>query len=634
MQILNSIPQEGVCVRASVRFSWTAAALGAALLTQSVAAQEARLGTTVVTASRTETRLDEALADVAVITREQIENMAPTRSVVDILQRLSGGQVSSAGGRGSSQNVFLRGTGSSHALLLIDGVRYGSATMSTPVLENLPIEMIERIEIVRGPASALYGSEAIGGVIQIFTKSAKGQSQPLRMSASVTAGHNAYKSGGLNLSGAQGAWDYQIGVNRLVDHGFSAANEKSGVYTFNPDDDAFDQTAWNAALGFQIHQDWRLDAKWLKSDGKIFSDAGANSNPYSKLGTDVAHLKLSGQWSPHWKSSWSLGHSKDKQVNFGSAPTATHFNTRQTEIKWDNTLHTPIGLVLAGVERLEQEVDTSTVYAVNQRHINAVLLGLNGSEGRHAWQINVRHDDNSQFGGFLTYGANYGLEVLSGVKLLASHGKSMRAPSFNDLYYVDPNPSYSSYNGNPDLKPEQSKNNELGVQWVHQAHTLKLLGFENRISNLIASNGISMANVQGQTKLRGWNLEYRLELPQWSLSAAYSHLNARQADGQTPVRRAKHQASLNLDYMHQAWKLGSSVLYVGQREDNDWVTYTRTTLPGYTTVDVYAQYQLQRDWAVQLRVANVTNRDYETAYGFNQQGRAAYVTLKWSPSKP
>jgi len=626
MQLFHSIPSECASARASVRFPLAAVALAAAAIVQPAAAQEAQLSTTIVTAARSETKLDETLADVAVVTREQINSIAPGRSVVDILQRLAGGHISSSGGRGSTQSVFMRGTASSHTLLLIDGVRYGSATMATPVLENLPIEMIERIEVVKGPASALYGSEAIGGVIQIFTKRASAKDQPLKANAAVTAGTHHHRSANMNLYGAQAGFDYELGVSRVVDHGFSASNPKSGAYTYNPDKDPFDQTAVNAGLGFAINADWRIDAKLLKSEGTIFTDSGAGSNPSSELGTQVANVKLSGQVQPGWKTSLFVGSSKDEQIN-----QATHFNTRQTEVKWDHTINTRAGVLLAGVERLEQKVDTSTVYAVDERYINALLLGLNGSANRHSWQLNVRHDDNSQFGGFTTYGLNYGFEVAQGIKLLASHGKSMRAPSFNDLYYVDPNPSYTSYNGNPNLKPEQSKNHELGVQWSHADHQLKWLAFDNTVTDLIASDGTQMANVQGQSKLRGWNLEYRLQRKDWSVSAAYSHLNAKQSDGLVPVRRAKHQASFNVDRSMGAWKLGSSVLYVGKREDNDWVTYTRTTLPSYTTVDVYAEYKLQRDWALQARIANLTNRDYETAYGFNQLGRAAYVTLKWTP---
>ncbi|MEG2049929.1 MAG: TonB-dependent receptor plug domain-containing protein, partial [Comamonas sp.] len=205
--------------------NWMAAAALSACALTAQAQTESRMAETVVTATRTESRVDETLADVAVITSAQIETMAPARSAAELLQRLAGGvQLSSNGGRGATQSVFLRGAASTQTLLLIDGVRYGSATSAAPVLENLPLELIDRIEVVKGPASALYGSEAIGGVIQVFTKRGTDAGKPFVGNASVTVGENGYKSGSAGLRGAQGGFDYQIGVNRLVDHGFSATN--------------------------------------------------------------------------------------------------------------------------------------------------------------------------------------------------------------------------------------------------------------------------------------------------------------------------------------------------------------------------------------------------------------------------
>jgi len=288
-----------------------------------------------------------------------------------------------------------------------------------------------------------------------------------------------------------------------------------------------------------------------------------------------------------------------------------------------------VGTVLAGWERLEQKVDTSNNYAVNRRTVNAAFVGVNGSAGRHSWQANVRRDDNSQFGGFTTYGLGYGLELAPGWRAYASHGKSMRAPSFNDLYYPAPG---MAWGGNPDLVPEQGKNNEMGLQWNHGPHSAKLLHFDNKISQLIQSGTTGMQNVPGTTRLKGWSAAYGLAMKGWTVAAAYDYLDAQQADGQTPLRRAKHQASLNVGKQWGAWTLGSSLLYVGSRKDADFATFpaTSVSLPSYTTVDASVQYQLRPDLAVQLRVANLGDKRYETAYGYNQLGRAGYLTLKWA----
>ncbi len=577
---------------------------------------------TVVTATRTESRVDETLADVTVITGEQIQEMAPGRSVAEVLQRFAGVQMASNGGRGNTQSVFIRGNDFNKTLLLIDGVRYGSATMGTPALENLPLELIDRIEVVQGPASALYGSDAIGGVIQVFTKRGKGIGKPFLAQGSVTVGEYGHKSGNAGFRGEQAGFDYNLNVSRVVEHGISATNQKAGFY-YNPDRDGFAQTAVNASLGYAFNADWRLDTTWMQSEGRAHTDSGLGNNAYVDLRTQAGRVQLGGKVLSNWTSRFSIGQSKDKQINLGSGYDS-YFNTTQTEYKWDNEIATPVGKVLAGLERLEQKVDTSNDYAVNKRSINAAFVGLNGAAGRHSWQANLRRDDNSQYGGFTTYGAGYGFEVLQGMRVYASHGKSMRAPSFNDLYY--PSPSYPSYNGNPLLKPEQAKNNEIGVQWSSDSQRAKLLHYDNRVTDLIQSGVTQMENVAGTTRLKGWRAEYGFNLDGWTLSSAYDYLDPKTRDGKPLSRRAKNQITVNLDKKLGGWTLGGGLLYVGERKDQGGAV----TQPSYTTLDLYAEYRINPEWSVQARVANVGNKHYETAYGFNQLGRAGYLTLKWA----
>lgn len=625
MQYFKQFPAEGQ--RAAVRFPLAAAA--AAVLTLFAAGAQAqtasaKLSETVVTATRTESRVDETLADVTVITGEQIQQMAPSNSVAQVLQRFAGVQIASNGGRGNAQSVYIRGNDANKTLLLVDGVRYGSATMGAPALENLPLELIDRIEVVQGPASALYGSDAIGGVIQIFTKRGQGAGKPFLAQGSVTVGEYGHKSGNAGFRGEQAGFDYNLNVSRVVEHGISASNAKAGSYTYNPDRDGFAQTAVNAGLGYAFNADWRLDTTFMNSEGRAFTDSGLGSNPYADLRSQAARVQLTGKLLPQWTSRLSAGQSKDKQINLGSPWGDSHFNTKQTEYKWDNEVVTPVGKVLAGLERLEQKVDTSDGYAVNERSINAAFVGLNGGVGRHSWQGNLRRDDNSQYGGFTTYGASYGYEVVQGVRVYASHGKSMRAPSFNDLYY--PSPSYPSYNGNPLLKPEQAKNNEIGVQWTAEGQRAKLLHFDNRVTNLIQGGLNHMENVAGTTRLKGWHAEYGFTAQGWNLSSAYDYLDPKTRDNKPLSRRAKHQATLNVDKQLGAWKLGGGVLYVGNRKDQGGLV----TLDSYTTLDLYAEYQITPEWSLQARVANVGNKHYETAYGFNQLGRVGYLTLKWA----
>ncbi|MGN1057619.1 MAG: TonB-dependent receptor domain-containing protein [Comamonas sp.] len=584
-------------------------------------AQERRLSDIQVTASRTAMRVEESLADVTVITREQVQQVAPGRSLAEVLQRFAGIQLSSNGGRGHTQNVFLRGTSSSHALLLVDGVRYGSAIGAAPSLANIPLELIERIEIVKGPASALYGSEAVGGVIQVFTKQGKGLGKVMQAEASLTRGTHGHSAASAHLRGEQSGWNYQLGVGRLTEKGISATNVLAAPY-HDPDRDALDQTSLNLGLGYAIDADWRVDALLTRADGTVFTDAdpGTSTKPYTEMQTQVAHLKLTGQMTPVWRATMSMGHSLDQSHNLGSSWNSV-LDTTQTEWKWDNSIQTPWGEVLAGVEHLDQSVDTSSDFAIKQRSIGAVFVGMTGAYHKHSWQANVRRDDNSQFGQFTSYSSSYGFELHEHFKLIAAQGKSMRAPSFGDLY----GQWGGSSQGNPSLKPEYSHSRELAAQANWLDHRLKLVRFDNKIRNLISTSPTGMQNVAGETRLQGWTLEYGWHNRHWNVGASADHLKAREANGRIPDRRAKTQWSLQIDRDWHRWKLGGNVLHVGRRSDGS------RTLAAFTSLDVFAQYQLHPDWSVMARVANVTDRNYQMAYGFNTLGRAAYVTLKWAP---
>lgn len=272
MSNLNSYPTGRVAVRLSVHFPLAiiagavlgvcASAAHAQQSAKSATASDAPLmEQVVVTATRTQTKLDETLADVRVITQEQISNSAG-RSLAEVLQRFAGVQMSSNGGRGNVQGIHIRG--SKQVILLVDGVRFGSATAGDISLQQLPLENIERIEVVHGPASALYGSDAIGGVIQIFTKQGKGASKPFMPYGSATWGSAGYKEANGGFSGAQSGWNYSLNVARVLDPGFSATNSKSGQ--FHPDVDKFNQTSVSAALGYAFNADWRVDGNLMRTD--------------------------------------------------------------------------------------------------------------------------------------------------------------------------------------------------------------------------------------------------------------------------------------------------------------------------------------------------------------------------------
>ena len=582
---------------------------------------------TVVTAARTETKLDETLADVRVITQEQISRSAG-RSLAEVLQRFGGVQMASNGGRGNSQSISIRG--SKQVILLVDGTRFGSVTDGSPSLASLPLETIDRIEVVHGPASALYGSDAIGGVIQIFTKQGKGVRAPFVPYATVTAGKAGYKDTHAGFTGAQQGWNYSVNIARVVDPGFSSTNARSS--SFNADEDQYDQTSLSAALGYTFNADWRVDTHLMLADSYGEFDNGAAKDSWSDMNAKTGLVKLSGQITPQWLSSISASTANDKQrsqdrVRATGWVSTSLYQTKQQEYKWSNEIKTGWGLVVAGVDRLEQKVVSNTAYDHTQRDTNAVYAGLNGSHGVHSWQVNARSDDNSQFGTFKTWGVSYGYEVLPNLRAHISRGKSMNAPTFNQLYWpADP---VWGGGGNPHLRPEEGRNTEMGLNWNIAQHTFRLARFDNKVSNLIVW-GSTVENID-RARMQGWSLGYTADIAGWQLAATYEHLDAQDSQGERITRRTpEHQATLAVDKTWGAWKFGANALYVGKRTDS---VYGKgmVDLKAYTTLDAYAEYQFAKNWSLQARVANLINKHYETAYGYNQRGRAGFLTLKWAP---
>ncbi|MEN5423878.1 TonB-dependent receptor [Comamonas aquatica] len=638
MQVFPLSTAEGALPRPSVHYPLAIMTLLTAAWGHTAMADETRLSTTVVTATRSETLLDETLADVRVVTAEQI-SQSTGRSLAEVLQRFAGVQMSSNGGRGNTQSVYIRG--SKQVVLLIDGVRYGSATTGAPTLESLPLEAIERIEVVHGPASALYGSDAVGGVIQIFTKQGRGARQAFTPYASLTWGRAGYKKADGGFAGTQSGWNYSLNLARVVDPGFSATNFKVGYD--RPDADKLNQTSMTAALGYAFNANWRLDANLMRSDSSSEFDLGTVTLPdwsqpqvdgsYSALKAATAQLKLSGKLATTWQSHLSVSRSNDEQrTHHRLIGSVNHyqdlFQTEQTEYKWGNEIRTSLGMVVTGMERLEQKISSAERYDRTERSTDAVYAGLNGGWQNHSWQVNLRRDDNSQFGGFNTWGIGYGYEFLPGLRAHASRASSLKAPTFNDLYYP--------FSGNPNLRPESAKGNELGLDWAWGVHQFKLTRFDNKIKNMIAWAPVDPGNPGGMwqpfnvdsARLKGWTLGYQLAWHAWALTANYEHLDAYNGKGQRlRDRLPEHQASLSLDKRFGAWRLGTSALYVGSRTDVSGSLH----LGGYSTMDVHAEYQFATDWVLQGRVANLTDRVYETAYGYNQRGRAGFLTLKWTP---
>ena len=599
-------------------------AFSATTLAQTTPANEAsKVDTVVVTATRTPTRVDQALGDVTVIDRAQVEQSAG-KTLAELLGQQAGVQFWAYGGQGKPSSVSLRGLESRHTLLLVDGVCYGSATLGTPTWENIPLESIERIEIVRGPLSGLYGSDAVGGVIQIFTRQGK---DGLRANAVATVGSKHYGQLGAGLSFGQGAFDGSVQLQRTENRGFSATNSHVPFGQYNPDTDGFRQNSGNAQLGWKIGGGWRADARVLQSDGVTQYDDGPGADAKARLRSQVASVNVGGPVTALWKTNLRVARSTDDYITLVSASPYSDLGkiaTVQDQLAWENTVATPIGAAVVIVEQTKQKVSRpGAPFTLSDRNITGIAAGLNGAAGAHHWQANLRHDNNSQFGSQTTGTAAYGFDLTSAWRIGAAYGTSFVAPTFNQLYY----PDY----GNPNLRPEEGKQSEVNVRWLGSNQQARVTYFDNRIRGYISSGPLP-TNIP-RTRIDGVTASYEARIANITLAASVDHVNPRNDSsgsssfGKLLPRRVKDSAKLGADIDLGAWRLGGSLVAFGERFDD---AANSTRLPGFATLDLRADWRLAKEWLVAVRLNNVSGKKYETVYGYNQPGREAYLTLRYS----
>ncbi len=579
--------------------------------------------TVIITATRTPQRVDQALAQVTVIDRADIE-AASGRTLAELLATESGVQFWSNGGLGKSASVSLRGLESRHTLLLIDGVRYGSATLGTPSWDNIPLDAIERVEIVRGPMSGLYGSDAVGGVIQIFTRSGR---QGFHPEAAATLGSRSYGELAAGARFGSGAIDGSLRLQHRRTDGFSATNPKVPFGNHNPDDDGFDQTSVNGRVGLRLG-DWRAEATLLKAEGTNHYDDGPGADTRAELRTEVISARLAGPVAGAWRTSFRVARSRDDFETLASASafvTLGTIATTQTQFSWENQVATPVGTALVLAEVMKQAVARpGAPFAVSERTVKGVALGLNGESGAHGWQANVRHDRNSQFGGQTTGSLGYGYALAPGLRATASFGTSFVAPSFNQLYF----PGF----GNPNLLPEEGRQRELGLVWRNGPVISRMAYFDNRIRGYISSGPLP-TNIP-RVKIEGVSASIDAVLGAWTVAASIDALTPVNATvgtanfGRILPRRVQDSGRLALDWRSGASTLGGVLQAFGERFDN---ASNSTRLGGYATLDLRAEWKLARDWALAARLNNALGKTYETVFGYNQPGREAYLTLRWAP---
>ena len=577
-----------------------------------------------VTATRMAQPLKQSLSSTTVITQQDIRNsQAP--DVLTILRDVAGVEFSQNGGTGKASGLFLRGTDSTHVLVLVDGVRISSATFGTTAVDQLMLDQIERIEVVRGNVSSLYGSEAIGGVVQIFTKHGHG-APAANLSAGL--GNQGTRRLSAGVGGAADGTDFSVQLSTFRTDGVSALNPAQAPNT-NPDRDGYRNNSLSANVGHAFNTDHRISATLFGSNGNNqYDNAFGLSTDINTNRAQIWKLSLASddQITDAWHSRVQLANGVDQYRDYlNGVPVAggSLYQTSSNQLSWQNSLYLDNDKqLLLGAETLRQYVssDINPGYVQNSRQVNSVFAGYTGRYGAHQAQFNLRHDSNSQYGGETTGLLGYGYAFSDAWRATASYSTAFRAPTFNELYY----PDTGWGGGNPALEPEHSRNMEAALRYfVAGGQQLDLVYFDNRTHNLIS--GWPPVNVN-KARINGAELSYAGHFGGTGVKAALTSQNPRDDTTGTQLdRRAKLHDSLGITQQFGAWQVGGEWLHSGARPD----MANTQTLAAYNVFNLTVGYAVSKELRLSLRADNLTNQNDSNAYGYNPLGRTLFVGLNY-----
>ena len=577
------------------------------------AAEQEEQEAVVVTATRTAETVDESLASVSVINRTDIEQ-SQANNITELLRLQAGIDVARSGGPGQQTGLFLRGTNSNQTLVLIDGVRAASPTTGAFAWQHLSLTDIERIEIVRGPRASLYGSDAIGGVIQIFTRDNKG----MHIRGQVGSYNSKLAEAGI---GGGDKIKYSLNVTTQDTEGFSATNEKLSY--FNPDNDGYKNTSASGRLAFTLSKKTELRfSAWYADSETAYDDWQVNNI------NNTFDAKLINQTTTHWSQTLSVGLSQDDtedQSVFGKG----QIKAERLMVDWQHNFTLSLNhLLTAGLSTLKDEarnenLDLNTINFDNSVRNDAAFIELQSQLGEHTLNISGRIDDHETYGDHTTGLLAWGYTPISDLRLTASYGTGFRAPSLNDLYYP--------FFGNPALEPETSQTVELGLRYkIHKQQQIRLSAYRTDIENLIVYDFVtSQAENINDSRIDGLELEYEYNRSHWLLLATLTLQNAiNKSDNSDLLRRPREKFSLQMRRaLANEGSVGLEWLYVGERLDRS--LSGDETLDPYQLINLSGVVKMAKNLWMEARVDNLLDEDYEQVYGYNTPGLSVFLGVNY-----
>ena len=584
------------------------------LFAEEIANDDQKLNEVIVTANRYAQSADETLSSVSVITRDDIENSS-AQDLPSLLSHVAGIDFRASGSYGKLTSTFMRGTNSSQLLTLVDGVKIYSATAGGTAFQHIPLEQIERIEVIRGPRSSVYGSEAIGGVIQIFTR--KGKTKPAA-SANIGLGSNNSKELSASFSGATDKANFNLTASSFKTDGIDAV-----VRTTPNDNDGYNNDSISANVDYQFNPNIALNSAFMNAQGSSEYDGCFNSsfassdNCLTEFTQQIFNNTLKITPDGMWDAELQVGLSKDLSNEFFDEADNGNFSTKREHASFINNLQiTDDHLIVLGADYAKDNVSTTAYLASapESRDNTGLFAAWNGLINKHNIELNLRNDDNQQFGTHSTGSIAIGQPIGKSMNIFASYGSAFKAPTFNDLYY----PGY----GSETLKPEESSSAEIGIRGKYNNASWSFNIYQTNIDNLIA--GVETApftytatNIN-KAQISGAELISNIQLLKWNIDTAITYTNPVNKSGDNKGKqlqaRAKETLSITAKRNIGRYNIGMALLAQSKRYQN--ASNTSST-PGYGVVDFNVNYNFTSQFKLAVQLNNILDKEYAVNQTFS-----------------
>ena len=507
--------------------------------------------------------------------------------------------------------------------MLVDGLPINSLSLSGAPLQYLSLSDVERIEIVRGAASAIYGADAIGGVINVITRRG---APGLTTDGMAGYGSEATRQVEAGVSGGDAHWRFRLHANHFATDGFSVRRDASGR---DADDDAFRNTGGGIALSYLPAAGHEMGMTYQTQQGRVQYDSFSGNGDFdnrARFELAQGQLFTRNRLSERWMSTLTYGEATEKRRDWNEpsewdgSDGRTRRNSLNQYWSWQHDVRLPLGSGLLVAERFEQSARPRALFMRGNTRTDALGLGWVAAWGPHSWQMNARYDDHSRYGGKTTGAVAYGYQFAPAWRVSGALSKAFKAPSLDQLY----NAQY----GNPDLKSEDAVNREASLIWEQGGQRASMTYYLNRLSNLIAWEADGYGNVD-RARIEGVTLTYAIRREAWEAAGSVDFLDAR--DERTDKRlgrRARESLALTALRRFGRWEVGGEWQAAGRRYDTNVETLP---MGGYGVVNLTTAYRLTPEWSLEARVDNIFDRDYETAKGYATQGAGVFLSVRYRP---